>query len=437
MKKNIRIGFTGPISEINFGDYAMFINNVYDIGIKNITIFSYNKEFSENIIKDYFNGFNISLVEVELLEKKYDEVKEDKKKSIPKVGILPFNHPTETPIDILYRIKNLYEIRKYIKEIDLLIVSGGGYFNHLWNNSLWRSDMLKKIVAPMIIAKQFNKKIIFTANSFGPFDQSEEFFNYLFNYLKNTTFAVRDRMYSRGYLERINIESSQIKFLPDDLYIINEDIIKLPSKNNLDINRLGKYIAVEIYLSLDDIKKYISDIKRFSDNIYARYGLSIVFIPFDFERGGMWQCDYLKENLKNFYFYDINKTGYMPIQDLYKIIKNAEMVLCTRYHALVLSVGYDIPVVNIIKKVCDDNRYYFNKNYGLLEYAFDGLEFNEMDYIKIDFLETLKYIENNFYDIIKKQKEIYKSNIYNYNKKNLKKIRKEYLELIKLEDKNG
>lgn len=49
MSEKQKIGVTGPISETNFGDYAMFINNFYDLSPDEITIFSYNKGFSQKI----------------------------------------------------------------------------------------------------------------------------------------------------------------------------------------------------------------------------------------------------------------------------------------------------------------------------------------------------------------------------------------------------
>lgn len=430
MKKNVRVGITGPISEINFGDYAMLINNIFDININDVIIFSYNKGFSDVIQEDYCKDYKIQAVEVKLYPDNEERTLRDRTEE-KKVGFLPFKPPTDTPIDILYRIENIDEIRDYIDSIDVLVVNGGGYFNHLWNNSIWRSDMLKKIIAPILIASQKNKKIIFTGNSFGPFDESEEFFKYMFHYFKNATFAVRDKLYSESYLLQLGIKENKIHFIPDDLLLINEDILSFPLRNKLiEQNNIGKYIVLEAYYSLEELKMYKKELKTFSDNMYTKYGFSIVFLPFDFGNGGMNQGEFLDKELNKFYLYDLNIAGYLPIQDAYHIIKNAELVICTRYHAMVLAVGAGVPVVNTIKKVIGDHRYYYNKNYGLLEYTFDGIEFNEMDFIKINFLETLTYLEINIQEVIVKQREVYKSEQYTVNKKKLKENRLDYLKNI-------
>lgn len=285
MREDIRIGITGPIAEINFGDYAMFVNNLFDMDIKRVTVFSYNKDFSGVIIKNYCGAYDIKIVEVRLYPIK--EMR-DERTSIeqhkPKVGFQPFNSPTDTPLDILFRIENMDELQEHIRGIDVLIVNGGGYFNHLWNNSLWRSDMLKKIIAPMLIATQQKKKIFFMGNSFGPFDSSEEFFNYVFNYLNNATYATRDRMHSFGYLSRLGIDKSRISFVPDDLFFINDNLLDLPLNNMVDLSNIGKYIVFEAYYTVDEIKDYIEQIKTFSEIMHSKYGLSIVFLPFDLGR---------------------------------------------------------------------------------------------------------------------------------------------------------
>ena len=421
--ENKTVGITGPISEINFGDYAMLINNLYDLGVKNVIIFSYNSGFSKQIVDEYLLDFNVEIIEIYLNTMDGPKASE----VANKVGYLPFNFPTVTPIDVMYNIKNIDELKKKISEIDLLLVNGGGYFNHLWNNSLWRSSMLQKIIAPILVANQQNKKIVFTGNGIGPFEQSEEFFNYFFNYLKAPVIAVRDRMYSSVYLKRIGYTEDKINFIPDDLYIINSKIINLPLKQTLNLDG-RKYIILELYYSLEELEMYMDNIKEFSKQMFEKYKLSIVFVPFDFDRGGMWQGELLSKELKNFYLYDLNNVGYLPIQDLIQLIKGSELVVCSRYHALVLSIGNAVPVVNTIKKVCDDHRYYLNKNYGLLEYAFENINFDELKFLKIDFLQTLEFISNNFKEIIDYQKTIFESNVFLENKNKLREIRNEYIE---------
>lgn len=428
-----KIGIVGPMSEINFGDYAMFINNVYDLKeIDNIEIvmFSYNKNFSDRIVEEYLKNLEIKITNIEVKLKrdsnKYFEINIEKK---IRVGFQEFNFPTITPIDILLNTENYTEILEELKTIDVLLVNGGGYFNHLWNNSIWRSDMLKKIISPILIANQLNKKIYFSGNGYGPFDQSEEFFNYIFNYLRNVKYGVRDRLYSPKYLEKLGIEKEKIKFIPDDLLLLNKNILKNKIKN-FDIKVKDKYILMELYYPLEEIKEYKNIIKEFCKNIYENYGLKVLFVPFDFERGGMWQKDLLKEEIPELLDYDLTKIGFLPIQDLVQMVKNAELVICNRYHALVFSLALKTPVVNIMKKVCDDYRYYFNKNYGLLEYIFSGLIFNELDFLNLDLKETLIKVQKELSDIIKRQKELYNSEEYCLNIKKLANIRKGYLEEI-------
>lgn len=82
-----KIGIVGPMSEINFGDYAMFINNVYDLKqIANIEIvmFSYNKNFSDKIIEEYFSELKIRIknIEVKLKNSSKEYFNENKEKKL-------------------------------------------------------------------------------------------------------------------------------------------------------------------------------------------------------------------------------------------------------------------------------------------------------------------------------------------------------------------
>ena len=77
----------------------------------------------------------------------------------------------------------------------------------------------------------------------------------------------------------------------------------------------------------------------------------------------------------------------------------------------------------------DDKRYYYNKNYGMLKLALQGMPFDERYYIRLDYLEAMEFIIDNFKTIIGLQLKNYNST-YFLNKENLKHLRKSFLESI-------
>ena len=352
--KTKKIGFTGPFSDINFGDYAMLINNIYDLDIKDIILFSYDNYFLNKIKSDYLGEYNVEIKEIELFDYPIHISAENK---------------IITPIELINRIKNYQELSKKINEIDVLLVNGGGYFNGLWSKP-HRIEKLIKIMAPILLANQQKKSIYFTGNSYGPFWNDREFFACFFSFLDDVTLGSRDNLYSPMWLRQIGVNDKNIKFLPDDLFFINNALInQKPSYRITSQN----YIVMETYLPLDFIKNNLEHFKLFSKRIYDKYGLSIVFLPFNLEHGGLQQGKFLSTVLDNYEFYDISNIGYLPIQDAVDIIKKARLVISTRYHALVVALAVKTPVINIIKDVNKDKRYYYNKNYGLLKQVFKGI----------------------------------------------------------------
>ena len=119
MLEKRKIGFTGPFADVNFGDYAMVVNNIYDLEINDIDLFSYDSPFLNTIKKDYLSDFNINIVDVKFKDK-FNIAEESKTKIL-------------TPIDILHNLSNYDEIASALSELDVLVVNGGGYFNSLWS----------------------------------------------------------------------------------------------------------------------------------------------------------------------------------------------------------------------------------------------------------------------------------------------------------------
>jgi exopolysaccharide biosynthesis predicted pyruvyltransferase EpsI len=156
--------------------------------------------------------------------------------------------------------------------------------------------------------------------------------------------------------------------------------------------------------------------------------LSIVFLPFNLDHGGENQAKLLSSHLENYEFFDISKKGYLPIQDAVNIIKNASLVISSRYHAQVLALASKIPAVSVLRDVLNDKRYYYNKNYGLLAQCLRNIPFNESLYLQLDYIEALNFISDNFDYIVKLQKENYNDR-YIANVQRLKKIRQHFLEI--------
>jgi len=428
------------ISEVNFGDYGMLVNNIFDFGKQNkYTIFYYERKNITNfkqISDKYLNEYEIKNCEVKLksnLNKK--TIKPTIKRKIinkilsrldiPRKGVLPYYL---IPLELLDMVSNDDEIKKQVAKLDVLVVNGGGYFNDLWVN-WYRKDDFYKIIIPILYAVEMKKRIFFTGNSYGPFDTSLEFFRTLFSSFQNVSFGVRDELLSSSYLRSIGVNDKNIKFLPDDLLILNDDIYNI--SNNYEVPK-NKYIVIETYFSVSLMKKYESTIIDFLDMILNKYGYSIIFLPFQKNNGGFDQGLYFKQlsnNHSKFFLYDLDLKGIPEIQEVGSIISNAEFVVGTRYHTLVMALGAKTPVLNILKIVSGDFRYYYNKNLGILNTVFKNQIFNPKDFLFLDPEEAYKYIMNNLQTIIDNQTKLFNEK-YLTNMNNLKEVRKSYFQQI-------
>lgn len=408
MLEKRKIGFTGPFADVNFGDYAMVVNNIYDLEINDIVLFSYDSPFLNTIKEDYLSDFNINIVDVKFKDK-FNIAEESKTKIL-------------TPIDILHNLSNYDEIASALSELDVLVVNGGGYFNSLWSMP-HRIERLSKIIAPILVANNLNKKIVFTGNSYGPFTDDAEFFGCTFNALKNSVIGSRDNLLSLMWASQIGIDKDKIEFIPDDFFIVNEKLISKDLRRPINLDR---YIVMETYLPIDFIENNIELFKKFSQNIYQNYGLSILFLPFNLKHGGMDQALYFESTLSNYTYFDIDSIGYLPIEDATELIKKAELVISSRYHALVVAVSVGTPIISVLKDVLGDKRYYYNKNLGMLNQALNGIDFDERDYLRLDYLEALDFISEHFEHITSVQRNNY-NYLYEKNMENLKQKRESFL----------
>lgn len=399
-----KIAFTGPFGDVNFGDYGMVINNIYDFNIKNVVMFTYNLDFSNFIKEEYLREFQIETVAVEI-----DNIKGG-------------GEYAYTPLELISLTNNIKDIRKSLEGVKLLVVNGGGYFNGLWSMP-HRIDKLIKIMIPALVASEMNIPILFTGNSYGPFGEHSEFFASFFSSLKNVTFATRDKLYSQMWFNQLGIKE-RLTFIPDDLLIVNANV--LDEKNKLQVAN-KKYIVIETYLPIDYLEKNIKLFSKFNDYVKNVLGYKIVFLPLNLQHGGVDQGLFLEKKLNNLEFVNITDTGYLPIQDAVSIIKNAKLVISSRYHALVLALANKTPAISVLKEVMEDNRYYYNKNSGVIRQIFAGLSINEDFFMKEDYIKGLEFMIKNYDEIIDYQTNYFESEEYEENMKKLNEKRQGYI----------
>ncbi|WP_102194375.1 polysaccharide pyruvyl transferase family protein [Microbacterium aurantiacum] len=379
------IGFTGPYSDVNFGDYAMLVNNVYSLEAQDATIFVYDRPFVEKIRDDYFGGRNVRLVEVALRAGAFTEGRDTR---------------YLTPMEILREIENLDEVTAAVAEMDTLYVNGGGYFNSLWTQP-HRIERLVQIIAPTLVAATMNIPVVFTANGYGPFRGDTEFFASFFGSLPNARFGARDTILSPHWLNQAGVQPGRIHTLPDDLLFIDERLT--PDREP----RVGKYVVMETYLPTDFIAENFTHFERFAQRMADDHGLGVVFLPFNLGHGGVDQGRLLAERLGDVEMFDITGRGYLPIEDAVALVRDAELVISSRYHAVILALSVGTPFVSVLKDVLGDKQYYYGKNVGALEGVLEGQPHDLRDYFFMDYVEALDAVVDDFEGIIRRQRETY------------------------------
>lgn len=377
------IGFTGPYSDVNFGDYAMLVNNVYTLDAHDITVFVYDKPFVEKIRTDYFEDRKVRLVEVGLRRGAFADGRDTR---------------YLTPMEIVREIENIDEVTAAVADMDMLYINGGGYFNSLWTQP-HRIERLVQIIAPALVAATMNIPIVFTANGYGPFRGDTEFFASFFGSLPNARFGARDTILSPYWLNQAGVHPERIYTLPDDLLFLDERLV--PKREA----QAGRYVVIETYLPTDFIADNFAHFERFAQRMADEHGLRVIFVPFNLGHGGVDQGQLLAERLNCVEMFDITDRGYLPIEDAVALVRDAELVISSRYHAVILALSVGTPFVSVLKDVLGDKQYYYGKNVGALKGVLEGQPHDPRDYFFMDYVEGLNAVVDDFVGITRRQRE--------------------------------
>lgn len=386
----MKVGFTGPFADANFGDYGMLVNNIADLAasLGSISLFTFDAGFVGRIAADYFPSTPTSLHVVKADPAMLHRVSD---------GYLA------TPLEVLAGVDNYAEIEKAVGTLDVLVVNGGGYFNELWCQP-HRLERTLQLLVPILIADAMGIRTVFTGNTYGPFGARSRFLEPILASLRHAVFCARDRITSIAALRRLGLPEDRIKYVPDDLFILNEGL----SHGTSGLDLPERYVVFETYRPLPTLLEHREQLERFGRRM-AGEGCEVVVLPMYSGRGGEEQAAWLTNEF-GWHRVELNP-GYLPIAEAQQVVRGAELVMCDRYHGLVLALANGIPAVHALREVQGDMWYYFSKSLGIIDTALDGVQYRYRDFMGTNYAATLQRVAEDFRGIKQRQQEWFRQGL--------------------------
>ncbi|MBD8063392.1 polysaccharide pyruvyl transferase family protein [Oceanitalea stevensii] len=383
-----RIGFTGPFSDVNFGDYAMLVNNYLDIAPDEAVLYAADSAFLHKVVDHYLSDSSPEVRPVDLRTGATEG--------------LDLTDASLTPADALPMFTDPQALLDSVAALDVLVVNGGGYINGLWA-SPHRAPQLMQILGPVYAARRVGTPIVFTANGYGPFGAYEDFFFALLNDLPGVALHTRDDVYSPAHLRRLGVASERIQQVPDDLYFLSPGV---PQARETDLP--SEYVVIESYAPVEELAANLDTITRFVQTMRDVHGHAVVFLPLNLGRGGTDQAAFLAERVPDLHVVDIETHGFLPIETAAAVIGGASLVVSMRYHAAVLAIQLEVPVVSALRPVLGSRQYYHSKTYGLLAKAL-GPDIDQSLFLQNGMYEALDEVSSSFGALTSSQGRVIRS----------------------------
>lgn len=270
---------------------------------------------------------------------------------------------------ILKSFKNLINIQskkaliQEIKQSDLVVSSGGGYF---WSHrKLLPGPMFFQNYLHIKLAVIFKKKVIFFPQSFDPL-RNKTAAKLLGGLLKKEQvyqIFVREQ-HSLDYLSRVLGIKNKVKFCPDMAFTLDDTDSTLNSQ--ADFKQRNPIVAITLrQWDFPDAankqaqkrkqREYLDNFKKICYTIYRDWGGSI--IAFCQSRGpGHFEDDriitkkfvqYLQDTIpaENLHFIDLPETTHP--NEIIDILKNVDFLIATRFHSAIFGLVAGTPVISI------------------------------------------------------------------------------------------
>ena len=250
------------------------------------------------------------------------------------------------------------EIRNIIEElenVDIILLSGGGYFNDTWFRAF------PGRVFQFLIFKKLNKLTMIYAQTIGPFRYklTQKIAGVALN--KVNLITVRDYE-SKRVLDEIKVNRPEIYVTADSAILlkpaeesrINEILrdFNINTEENIcigfTIKKYTDYVSINGYKKSNQTEKtnYHVQLAKTIDHLVERYNSLIVIVPstdWEFDRDAVNKVIKLLKNPQNVRIVDT----LLPPQEFVGIIKKMDLYVSTNLHPLIFATSQNVPVVSI------------------------------------------------------------------------------------------
>lgn len=265
---------------------------------------------------------------------------------------------------------------------NFLFNTGGGNLNSLSMGDLYAYGL------NYLIAKTFNKPIILSAQTIGPFTDwfDRRFARYVLNQVD--LIVLRDKGFSVGVLKNLGVTKPLIVEAVDDaLFLPPEDsksILEIFDQEKINIRH--PLVAMNLQ-DCPEAHKLIPVFARIADHLIEEMKAGIIFVPMKCVRGDDDRVLISKvKRLMNHKDKTDTIKGVYDGSTLKGILGQMDLVIGTRYHFIVFASSMLVPSIGICL-----NQYYWMKNKGILEMLGQGNCACRLEEATFDKLKSLSH----------------------------------------------
>lgn len=238
---------------------------------------------------------------------------------------------------------------KSLKDVDVVVVGGGGIFQDLYNHY-----PIPFFTTMIILSKLMNKKVVLYSVGIGPVRTwiGKRLCRFASNLADNVT--VRDAE-SRNILISLGVEKN-IEVYPDPVFLLEPartERVERLFVNNCLTNGLRIGVSVQdLFFWSDENKKVLAETL---DHFIINKGAKVIFIPFGSYKDGWFHkrsSDYVDlSSSKRLASMMIRESVIIDEelnpQELLSFIRGMDLIISMRLHGLIMGISMNVPVIGL------------------------------------------------------------------------------------------